>query len=57
MDKYGGFVENWMRFLIEMVEVVLEEIGFDCLGVWIFFFIDYNDFKDDDLVVFGVSIV
>lgn len=55
-DKYGGSVENRMRFLIETVEAVSEEIGSDRLGVRISPFTDYNDSKDDDPVGLGVSI-
>lgn len=45
-----------MRFLIETVEAVSEEIGSDRLGVRISPFTDYNDSKDDDPVALGVSI-
>jgi 12-oxophytodienoic acid reductase len=55
-DKYGGSLENRIRFLLEIVEAVTEEIGADRVGVRISPFTDYADSEDADGVALGVAI-
>ncbi|KAG0589341.1 hypothetical protein M758_1G013600 [Ceratodon purpureus] len=55
-DKYGGSLENRLRFLLEIVEAVSEEIGADRLGVRISPFTDYAESEDADAVALGVAI-
>jgi len=55
-DKYGGSLENRLRFLLEIVEAVSKEIGADRLGVRISPFTDYADSEDADGVALGVAI-
>lgn len=55
-DKYGGSLENRLRFLVEVVEAVADEIGADRLGVRISPFTDYADSEDADGVALGIAI-
>lgn len=55
-DKYGGSMENRLRFLLEVVEAAAEEIGADRVGVRISPFTDYADSEDADGAALGVAI-
>lgn len=56
-DKYGGSVENRLRFLNEIVEAVAGEIGADRTGVRISPFTNYMESADEDPVAYGVAAV
>nr|QCF46591.1 12-oxo-phytodienoate reductase [Pohlia nutans] len=55
-DKYGGSLENRLRFLLEIVDAVSDEIGADRLGVRISPFTDYADSQDADGVGLGTAV-
>jgi len=47
-DQYGGSLENRSRFLLEVVEAVGNEIGFDKVGVRLSPVNAFNDISDSD---------
>lgn len=47
-DRYGGGIENRMRFLKEVAEAIVAEVGADKVGVRISPLNAYNDMRDDD---------
>ena len=47
-DKYGGSIENRMRFLLEVTEAVIEEVGSDKVGVRISPVNEFNDISDSN---------
>lgn len=49
-DKYGGSRENRTRFLIEVVDAVIEAIGADKVGVRLAPFITFKDMDCPDIV-------
>lgn len=55
-DKYGGSRENRVRFLVEIVEAVVNEIGSQRVGIRISPFADYMDAIDSDPVGLGIYI-
>lgn len=55
-DQYGGSLDNRVRFLVEVVEAVVGEIGADRLGVRISPFTDYAESVDEDGVGLGIAI-
>ncbi|MCL4110794.1 UNVERIFIED_CONTAM: hypothetical protein GTU68_010171 [Idotea baltica] len=49
-DNYGGSRENRLRFLIEVVDAVIEAIGADKVGVRLAPFITFKDMNCPDIV-------
>ncbi|NQZ92942.1 MAG: alkene reductase [Moritella sp.] len=49
-DNYGGTRENRLRFLLEVVDAVIEEIGADKVGVRLAPFITFKDMDCPDIV-------
>jgi N-ethylmaleimide reductase len=49
-DRYGGSRENRMRFLLEVVDAVIEAIGADKVGVRLAPFITFKDMNCPDIV-------
>ncbi|MBR9726864.1 alkene reductase [Shewanella intestini] len=49
-DKYGGSSENRMRFLLEVVDAVIEAIGADKVGVRLAPFITFKDMNCPEIV-------
>ena len=49
-DAYGGSVENRIRFVLETLEAMGREIGFDRVGLRVCPGFEYNDIHDDDPV-------
>ena len=49
-DEYGGSIENRVRFLLEVVAAVTQEIGAARTGLRISAVNGYNSMQDDDLV-------
>jgi N-ethylmaleimide reductase len=47
-DEYGGSVENRTRFLLEVTQAVIKEVGEDCVGVRISPVSTANDVHDSD---------
>ncbi|MFN8075356.1 MAG: alkene reductase [Kineosporiaceae bacterium] len=47
-DRYGGSIENRIRFTVEVVTAVAEEIGADRTGLRISPGNPYNDIREDD---------
>lgn len=47
-DRYGGSVENRIRFVMEGLEAMGEAIGFDRVGLRVCPGFDYNDIHDED---------
>lgn len=47
-DRYGGSVENRIRFVIEVLEAMGEAIGFDRVGLRSSPGLGFNDIDDDD---------
>jgi len=45
-DRYGGSVENRVRFVLEVLEAMIEAIGADKIGIRISPAGDFNDMKD-----------
>lgn len=56
-DKYGGSVENRLRFMKEVVEAVVGEIGADRTGMRISPFTDYMESQEEDPTAYGVAAV
>lgn len=56
-DKYGGSVENRLRFLNEVVEAVAGEIGADRTGVRISPFTNYMESEEKEPTAYGVAAV
>lgn len=57
IDEYGGLVKNCCCFLFEIVKVVGNVVGFEWLGVWVFFFMDILNVIDFNFVGFFVYLV
>jgi N-ethylmaleimide reductase len=56
-DEYGGSVQRRIRFAIELVDAVSEEIGRDRTGVVISPANTFNDIEEDDVeVLYGVLV-
>ncbi|RDY04368.1 putative 12-oxophytodienoate reductase 11, partial [Mucuna pruriens] len=53
-DKYGGSLENRCRFALEVVGVVVEEIGADRVGIRLSPFSDYNECIDSNPQALGL---
>lgn len=49
IDVYGGFIENCVRLLFEVVVVVVSEIGVECIGICILFVLLVNGVLSSDL--------
>ena len=47
-DKYGGSLENRSRFMVEVVEAVVKEIGSDRVGIRLSPFTDVQDASDSN---------
>ncbi len=47
-DRYGGSVENRVRFVIEVLEAMGEAIGFDRVGLRVCPGFEYNDIHDEN---------
>ncbi|XP_010049521.2 12-oxophytodienoate reductase 3 isoform X1 [Eucalyptus grandis] len=56
-DEFGGSIENRCRFLMEIIKVVVGEIGADRTGVRISPVVDYNDATDSDPLGLGLAII
>ncbi|KAG2556512.1 12-oxophytodienoate reductase 1-like [Panicum virgatum] len=56
-DEYGGSVENRCRFVVEVVDAVVREIGAHCVGIRLSPFIDFNGCVDSDPVALGDHMV
>ncbi|KAF8023429.1 hypothetical protein BT93_F0819 [Corymbia citriodora subsp. variegata] len=57
MDEFGGSIENRCRFLMEIIKVVVGEIGTDRTGVRISPAIDYIDATDSDPLDLGLVVI
>ncbi|MGG8497112.1 alkene reductase [Tenacibaculum sp. TC6] len=49
-DNYGGSQENRIRFLVEVTEAVVNEIGADKTGVRLSPFISFKDMEDPEIL-------
>lgn len=56
-DEYGGSFENKCRILVEIVQVIVNAIGADRVGVRISPAIDHNDAMDPDPLNLGLAII
>ncbi|KAI4324223.1 hypothetical protein L6164_023777 [Bauhinia variegata] len=56
-DKYGGSLENRCRFVFEIVEVVVDEIGAERVGIRLSPFQDYCEAGDSNPEELGVYLV
>ncbi|GAB2225183.1 hypothetical protein Droror1_Dr00005974 [Drosera rotundifolia] len=56
-DEYGGSIENRLRFLLKVVEVVGSAIGPERVGVRISPAIEFNDAIDSDPLGLGLAII
>ncbi|XP_050366639.1 12-oxophytodienoate reductase 3-like isoform X2 [Argentina anserina] len=56
-DEYGGSLENRYRFLIQIVQAVVEAIGADRVGVRVSPAIDHLDATDSDPVSLGFAVI
>ncbi|KAI3416845.1 Cupin type-1 domain-containing protein [Psidium guajava] len=57
MDEFGRSIENRCRFLMEVVKVVVGEIGADRTGVKISPAIDFIDATDSDPLGLGLAVI
>ncbi len=55
-DRYGGSIENRMRFLLEVVDAVTAEVGADKVGIRISPDNTFNDIDDDDPATLFVAV-
>ncbi|KAF8023423.1 hypothetical protein BT93_F0814 [Corymbia citriodora subsp. variegata] len=56
-DEFGGSIENRCRFLMEIVKVVVGEVGADRVGVRISPAIDHMDATDTDPLNLGLVVI
>ncbi|TVU11624.1 hypothetical protein EJB05_45219 [Eragrostis curvula] len=56
-DEYGGSLENRCRFVVEIVDAVVREVGAHRVGVRLSPFVDYMDCVDSDPVALGTYMV
>ncbi|XP_061995883.1 12-oxophytodienoate reductase 3-like [Rosa rugosa] len=56
-DEYGGSLANRCKFLIEIVQAVVEAIGADRVGVRVSPAIDHLDAMDSDPVSLGFAVI
>ncbi|KAG9139801.1 hypothetical protein Leryth_020211 [Lithospermum erythrorhizon] len=56
-DKYGGSLENRCRFVLELVEAVVKEVGADKVGIKLAPFSDFMEAGDSDPAALGTYLV
>lgn len=56
-DEYGGSFANRCKFILQVVNAVVEAIGADRVGVRISPAIDHLDAKDSDPLTLGLSVI
>uniref|UniRef100_A0A0E0HMP3 NADH:flavin oxidoreductase/NADH oxidase N-terminal domain-containing protein n=1 Tax=Oryza nivara TaxID=4536 RepID=A0A0E0HMP3_ORYNI len=56
-DEYGGSLENRCRFVVEVIDAIVAEVGAHRVGIRLSPFIDYMDCVDSDPVALGSYMV
>lgn len=56
-DAYGGSLENRCRFVVEVIDAVVKEIGAQRVGIRLSPFVDYMDCVDSDPEALGAYMV
>ncbi|VAI84215.1 unnamed protein product [Triticum turgidum subsp. durum] len=56
-DEYGGSLENRCRFVVEVNDAIVHEIGADRVGIRLSPFVDYMDCFDSDPHALGMYMV
>ncbi|KAK3438601.1 hypothetical protein EUGRSUZ_C03214 [Eucalyptus grandis] len=57
VDEFGGSIENRCKFLMEIIKVVVGEVGTDRTGVRISPAIEHMDATDSDPLKLGLSVI